>query len=928
MLSRLFTPTLAKLYLGLFSICPMIVGCTSGSGGGGGGGSTAQPGELGGPCYGNGTCNTGLSCNETSNTCEAESGQGESSFTGPMQVVSATCDPQIPDGTVLTFQVTVEGNTITLSYQGYSGSASMDAGGSFSFERYPAGQRDPDCGSMFQDVEGTLNQSGNPRTLDLQIVQYDDCCTFEYSGTFTEDGGGEGEDEIAIDQPPGSETLAVAQRATEAFADSLATVGKQQAIDDTITLLQSDPQVEEATISSDEHTIIIEFVDGHVGYILTETMDDPDLLTSDALKPILGPAQAKSTTVSSCKKASKQGPDRCGLAAVSKTLPGSRRAAVYQPYNDHWLASPSGHTSDRLVYDVEAITDGLEPAGYTVDHWENESADLEVLLNVLEGGYGVIVMQTHGFVGRNDYVAVLTRGEYNLDEWAALPDEIRPGVAFAGFGNEPGKFYYTVDASVVDQFSYKSSLVWVGACLSINNESMARAFVDNGAGVYFGFTEIHSCLLDTALANRFFQEITVGAEVSALDAYTAAVTDAYLPEYDHTPEFFEWLAHHLGYYPVDAPGDFFITASDSVAIADVTPTPGTTLTAGLAQTFTADLSYTLDSLDDAVLELSVYGQTAEGVGGRRADTQMNVSRGSGSQSLDLTYDVEQDMVRLWVKACLRVDDYTILECVDSEDYAVEGQCDGRFCTGDADCCPGYICTADNYCAIDDSDSEEEGEEAGQPDIAYYPFDGSANDATGNGNDGTEHGGTSYVAGVNGQAIQLDGETGYVDLTEATNLDGFGAFTISVWLKPAVEMNSSTGRQVILYKGRPSQNVTSYELGYDAYDGQLHFTAISAADWFSNGSVGYLTELPAQEWLHVACTYDGASVVRMYVDGQEAGSVFEEGSGMAGSLFDNSDPLTVGRRPDGQYYFNGSLDELRVYNRALSASEVRSLYEAG
>ncbi|MCK4341483.1 MAG: LamG domain-containing protein [Phycisphaerae bacterium] len=209
-------------------------------------------------------------------------------------------------------------------------------------------------------------------------------------------------------------------------------------------------------------------------------------------------------------------------------------------------------------------------------------------------------------------------------------------------------------------------------------------------------------------------------------------------------------------------------------------------------------------------------------------------------------------------------------------------------------------------------------------IAYYPFDGDANDESGNGNDGTEHGGYSYVAGVCGLAISFDGTTGYADLHENTNLDGFDAFTVAVWINPATDLNADTGRQNFLYKGQPYMHAASYDLGYDDWNGALAFHLHSASNWFDESAVVHQAEFPANEWFHVVCTYDGLSLVQMYVNGAPVGT--ELGTGMNGSIFDISDPLTVGRRTDNNYYFEGALDELRIYDCELSPGAIQHLYE--
>ncbi|MFH1748053.1 MAG: LamG domain-containing protein [Planctomycetota bacterium] len=209
-------------------------------------------------------------------------------------------------------------------------------------------------------------------------------------------------------------------------------------------------------------------------------------------------------------------------------------------------------------------------------------------------------------------------------------------------------------------------------------------------------------------------------------------------------------------------------------------------------------------------------------------------------------------------------------------------------------------------------------------VAWWAFDCNARDYGSDLNHGTEYGGYSYVTGVRESALSFDGTTGYADLQEITNLDGFAALTIAVWIKPATGLNADTGRQDFLYKGQPYQHAASYALNYDDRDGALGFGLHSASNWFDESFIAYDAEFPANEWFHVVCTYDGTSLVQMYVNGTPVGT--EYGTGMNGPIFDIADPLTVGRRTDGNYYFNGALDELRIYDRELSPDAIQQLYE--
>jgi len=206
-------------------------------------------------------------------------------------------------------------------------------------------------------------------------------------------------------------------------------------------------------------------------------------------------------------------------------------------------------------------------------------------------------------------------------------------------------------------------------------------------------------------------------------------------------------------------------------------------------------------------------------------------------------------------------------------------------------------------------------------VAYYPFNGNANDESGNGNDGTLLPSdpdncpqqTSDRFGNPNSAYYFDGVDDIINFQDSTNLDGFSEATISLWIKPGIDMNSSTGRQDIVYKGEPAQ----YTLNYDSHDGMLTAT-------FNNAyhSIDYATEFFEDQWYHISLVYDGTPTLVLYVDGISVGTGDNQVSPV---IPDNTDPLTIGATDEPLYHFNGTIDDIHIYNRASPESEIDSLY---
>jgi hypothetical protein len=206
-------------------------------------------------------------------------------------------------------------------------------------------------------------------------------------------------------------------------------------------------------------------------------------------------------------------------------------------------------------------------------------------------------------------------------------------------------------------------------------------------------------------------------------------------------------------------------------------------------------------------------------------------------------------------------------------------------------------------------------------LAYYPLDGDATDATGNGFDGTVQGATFTAnSRVGAQAAAFDGSASYVEVPDDPALDVTGPYTETAW----VNLDDTSGRHDVVSKFDVDADFedSHWALTVQVRDGQLRAGFEDAADVDYIGVGG---SVPASTWTHLAVVYDGSSVAG-YVDGSEVFSVAQATGDGSGSVADatpptNDEPLRIGR---GEDYFDGRIDDLRIYDRALTASEVASL----
>ncbi len=198
-------------------------------------------------------------------------------------------------------------------------------------------------------------------------------------------------------------------------------------------------------------------------------------------------------------------------------------------------------------------------------------------------------------------------------------------------------------------------------------------------------------------------------------------------------------------------------------------------------------------------------------------------------------------------------------------------------------------------------------------VAYYALDNDANDSSGNNLNGTLVGDPNFVEGVAGMALDFDGVGDYVDCGTNEVLNNLSdAITVSAW----VSIRSVTTEWMgIVMKGE-----TAWRLGVNSYTTGVHwgFTG-SARGWQAANSV---TELPLDEWHHIAGTCEKNVGAIVYVDG-----VAETENPDLDGVATNEMPLLLGENPEstGRFY-DGLLDEVMIYNRALSDGEI--MYLAG
>jgi len=208
--------------------------------------------------------------------------------------------------------------------------------------------------------------------------------------------------------------------------------------------------------------------------------------------------------------------------------------------------------------------------------------------------------------------------------------------------------------------------------------------------------------------------------------------------------------------------------------------------------------------------------------------------------------------------------------------------------------------------------------------AYYSHDNSntsgttSEDLSGNNNDGTLNGGvTTNVTGILNEAYRFDGINDYVEITDSSGtLPQNEDFTVSAWVK-----GSETGATNIV--GRQSgSNFNGWYLGTD--NSPAGHARLLVRGTSSNIELESGVDVSDNSWHHVVGTYDkSTNEAKIYVDGSLANSTTTDPGDFTGSS-----NVIVGAREDNSRHYDGDIDEVGIWNRVLSSSEVADLYNSG
>jgi hypothetical protein len=196
-------------------------------------------------------------------------------------------------------------------------------------------------------------------------------------------------------------------------------------------------------------------------------------------------------------------------------------------------------------------------------------------------------------------------------------------------------------------------------------------------------------------------------------------------------------------------------------------------------------------------------------------------------------------------------------------------------------------------------------------VGAWSFDESSGttafDSSGNSNNGAISGATR-VPGKFGNALQFDGVNDMVSVADANSLDLTSGMTLEAWIKPSA---LGTMWRTVAIKEQTKQ------LAYALYAGNGKGKPSGHVFTTRDTAVAGTGRVTPNTWTHIAATYDG-KLLRLYKNGVEIAE-----AALATGAVQSNRPLRFGGNSVWNEWFKGAIDEMRIYNRALSPAELQT-----
>jgi hypothetical protein len=218
-------------------------------------------------------------------------------------------------------------------------------------------------------------------------------------------------------------------------------------------------------------------------------------------------------------------------------------------------------------------------------------------------------------------------------------------------------------------------------------------------------------------------------------------------------------------------------------------------------------------------------------------------------------------------------------------------------------------------------------------VGYWPLDGNGMDASGKGNDGTVNGNVlpaedRFENPSSAMSFAGGGGGDNIDVGDPAELQLTGAMTITAWvyLDSTSEVHPRRNARILAKMGGGGSRSWSTGVEMDIDGVPLPATIQVSSDGSDVVSLNDNASLPLDQWVHFAGVYDPGTSMQVYLDGDLNATIT---SSIPASQFSaNGQPVLIGNRPAcGNCGWYGSLDEVRIYDEALSQDEIKDVMDS-
>ncbi len=221
-------------------------------------------------------------------------------------------------------------------------------------------------------------------------------------------------------------------------------------------------------------------------------------------------------------------------------------------------------------------------------------------------------------------------------------------------------------------------------------------------------------------------------------------------------------------------------------------------------------------------------------------------------------------------------------------------------------------------------------------VGWWPFNGNANDESGNGNNGTVNGAalTNDRFNNGNSSYNFNGTTNFIEVNDNNTLDFSNMYSISVWVKIpdySFNQNSVYPQRTMIGKPRPSLPNVTTGIAFRVLEGVPFYNNNSksyVSAWTNttiNSGIGTSDSVTLNLWCHLVFTYDG-SVVKLYKNGMMMNSI-----NASYTLLNTPESLFFGKEHSSNNnnarWFKGQLDDIGIWDRALTQQEITNLYNS-